>query len=236
MRLKVTVREELEKSACNAFNSQQYPMALSVFEMTAIWLWDMILHTGTETSSPHCIQMLMPGLTCMTYGKTSSCALTVWNNAFCHSLAVEVSKESTYMQLLIVTVLRLSIWANSNANCNRETSSVSFHLKQILSIFKCSRWGYPKKLFRLLTSPGNTGRHTHVLFYRLYDAFRPLSVSNKACLSVCKDININSILPTYTIFHCLYLFVAKVSQEKLHSVMIKSLLNIKHIDWVTLVQ
>lgn len=34
----------------------------------------------------------------------------------------------------------------------------------------------------------------------------------------------------------LYLFVAKVSQEELHSVIFKSLLNIKHIDHITLLQ
>ena len=34
----------------------------------------------------------------------------------------------------------------------------------------------------------------------------------------------------------LYLFVAKVSQEELHSVIVKSLLNIKHVDCVTLHQ
>jgi len=34
----------------------------------------------------------------------------------------------------------------------------------------------------------------------------------------------------------LYLFVTEVSQEELHSVTVKSLLNIKHVDRVTLLQ
>ena len=34
----------------------------------------------------------------------------------------------------------------------------------------------------------------------------------------------------------LYLFVAEVSQEELHSVVVKPLLNIKHVDGVTLLQ
>lgn len=34
----------------------------------------------------------------------------------------------------------------------------------------------------------------------------------------------------------LYLFVAEVSQEELHSVIVKSLLNIKDVDCVTLLQ
>lgn len=79
----------------------------------------------------------------------------------------------------------------------------------------------------------------HIYISFLCNAFRCFSASGKAQEAVWTNISLTRH-PFYPPMSCavisLYLLVAKVSQEELHSGVIKPLLNIKHVDRVTLLQ